>query len=94
VTLGEIERAKEWAWRALLVDPGNLNMLYNIGCGLIRAGEIDWGLDMVERVATATLRGSLNWIAADSDLDPVRNHPRYIKMMADAEARWGANAPV
>jgi adenylate cyclase len=93
VILGEIERAKEWARRALLVDPTNLNMLYNIGCGLIKGGEIDWGLDMIEAVAKATLRGSLNWIATDSDLDPVREHPRYVQMMADAEARRDASEP-
>jgi adenylate cyclase len=93
VVLGENERAKEWARRALLVDPGNLNMLYNIGCGLIKGGEIDWGLDMIEAVASATLRGSLNWIATDNDLDSVRDHPRYIKMMADAEARRDAASP-
>jgi adenylate cyclase len=87
VAIGDIERAKEWARRGVLVDPTNLNMLYNIGCGLIKGGEIDWGLDMIEAVANATLRGNLNWIATDNDLDGVREFPRYKKMMADAEAR-------
>jgi adenylate cyclase len=87
VALGEIERAKEWAARGVLVDPTNLNMLYNFGCGLIKAGEIDWGLDMIEQVAKPTLRGNLNWIDSDNDLDSVRDHPRFIKMMAEAKAR-------
>lgn len=93
VAIGDLERAKEWAHRGVLVDPTNLNMLYNIGCGLIKGGEIDWGLDMIEAVANATLRGNLNWIATDNDLDGVRDLPRYKKMMADAEARLAeANA--
>jgi adenylate cyclase len=87
VVIGDLERAKEWAHRGVLVDPTNLNMLYNIGCGLIKGGEIDWGLDMIEAVANATLRGNLNWIATDNDLDGVRDLPRFKKMMADAEAR-------
>jgi adenylate cyclase len=90
VSLGEFDRAKEWARRALLVDPGNLNMTYNIGCGLIRGGEIDWGLDLIEATVSATLRGNLNWIATDSDLDSVRDNPRFKQMIADAEARLAA----
>jgi adenylate cyclase len=89
VALGDLERAKEWARRGVLVDPTNLNMLYNIGCGLIKGGEIDWGLDLIEAVAKPTLRGNLNWIATDNDLDAVRDLPRYKKMMADAEGRLG-----
>jgi adenylate cyclase len=85
--LGETERAKDWAHRALLVDPSNLNMTYNIGCGLIRAGEIDWALDLIEATVKATLRGNLNWIKTDSDLDAVRDLPRFKQMMADADAR-------
>jgi adenylate cyclase len=88
--LGELDRAKEWAQRALLVAPDNLNMTYNIGCALIGAGEIDWGLDLIEATVKATLRGNLNWIATDNDLDPVRDHPRYVAMMAEAQARLAA----
>lgn len=87
VDLGELERAREWAHRAMLVAPENLNMTYNIGCALVRAGEIEWALDLIELTVKATLRGNLNWIASDSDLDPVRDHPRYKAMIAEAHAR-------
>ena len=91
--LGENERAKEWAQRALLVDPGNLNMTYNIGCGLIKAGEYDWGLDLVEATVNATLQGNLNWIKTDNDLDSVRDHPRFKAMIAAADVRLAATRP-
>lgn len=87
--IGERERAKDWAQRALLVDPNNLNMTYNIGCGLIKAGEIDWGLDLIEKTVKATLRGNLNWIKTDNDLDSIRDLPRFKQMMAEAEGRLG-----
>jgi adenylate cyclase len=90
VAIGDMERAKEWSRRALLVDPGNLNMTYNIGCGLIKGGEIEWGLDLIEATVRATLRGNLNWIETDNDLDAVREHPRFVKMMAEAHARLKA----
>jgi adenylate cyclase len=90
VALGDLERAKEWAHRAILVDPGNLNMTYNIGCAMIKGGEIEWGLDLIEATVTTTLRGNLNWIATDNDLDSVREHPRFKRMMADAAARLAA----
>ena len=32
--LGEAERAKDWIERALLVDPDNMNMRYNVACAL------------------------------------------------------------
>lgn len=91
VALGELDRAKEWARRGVLVDPTNLNMLYNIGCGLIKGGEIEWGLDLIEQVAKPSLRGNLNWIESDNDLDVVRDHPRFIKLMAEARARLDAS---
>jgi adenylate cyclase len=85
--IGETERAKDWARRALLVDPDNLNMTYNIGCSLVKSGEVDWGLDLVEATVKATLRGNLNWIKTDNDLDSVRELPRFKQMLADADAR-------
>ncbi len=32
--LGEAERAREWIDRALLIDPGNMTMRYNLACAL------------------------------------------------------------
>ena len=32
VALHEIDRAKEWTARAILLDPDNINLLYNLGC--------------------------------------------------------------
>jgi hypothetical protein len=34
--------------------------------------------------------GFLNHAKVDPDLDSLRNHPRFQKMLADAEARLGA----
>jgi adenylate cyclase len=86
--LGEKERMKEWVERAVLLDPDNLNMRYNLACTLIAvAHEDDAGLDMLEFVLKGCLADVLNWVQGDADLDPVRDNPRFKAMLAAAEAR-------
>jgi adenylate cyclase len=86
--LGEKERMKEWIERAMLLDPENLNMRYNFACALINVlGELDAGLDLLEVRLQKCRADSLNWMRRDSDMDPVREHPRFKAMFAAAEAR-------
>ncbi len=89
-TLGNAERAKEWAKRALLLDPDNKNMRYNFACSFVVLGEIDAALDLLEPVLAQSGIEHVNWTRKDTDLDPIRDHPRYKAMMAAAEARLGA----
>ena len=89
--LGEAERAKEWANRAMLLDPENYNLMYNLGCGMIRLGEIDEALKMFEPVMRDAHVQSLNWWKTDADLDPIRDNPRFKAMLAKAEARLAAS---
>jgi adenylate cyclase len=87
-TLGERERGREWVERALLLDPDNFNMRYNLACALINQDEnIERGLDLLETVLSRTRVESLNWARVDPDLDAIRDHPRYKAMMAAADAR-------
>jgi adenylate cyclase len=86
--LGEAERAKEWAERAILFDPDNTNLRYNFACSLITdLHDFDAALDMLgPRFETMPIE-VLNWVKTDPDLDPVRDHPRFKAMLAAAEAR-------
>ncbi len=86
--LGETERAKEWAERALLLDPDNINLRYNFACTLITdLHDYDAALDLLDpRFETMSIE-VLNWVRTDPDLDPVRDHPRFKTMLAAAEAR-------
>jgi adenylate cyclase len=88
--LGERVRGREWIERALLLDPENLNMRYNLACVLIKDESIERGLDLLETVLGRTRVESLNWARVDPDLDAIREHPRYKAMMAAADARVGA----
>ncbi|MDZ4741773.1 MAG: adenylate/guanylate cyclase domain-containing protein [Alphaproteobacteria bacterium] len=86
-TLGNAERAKEMAKRALLLDPDNKNMRYNFACGFVQMGDIEAALDLLEPVLAQSGIEHVNWTKKDSDLDPIREHPRYRAMIAAAEAR-------
>ncbi len=90
-TLGEIERAKEAAKRATLLDPDNQNLHYNLACDLIgNMHELEAGLDVLESLAEKISRDALNWAKTDPDFDAVREHPRFTALMAKAEARLAA----
>jgi adenylate cyclase len=86
--LGEVERAKEWAERAMLLDPDNLNLRYNIACSFVTdLREFEVAMDLLEP-AFQKLRGeAMNWSRIDPDLDLIRDHPRFKAMLAAAEAR-------
>ncbi|HEV8256834.1 MAG TPA: adenylate/guanylate cyclase domain-containing protein, partial [Casimicrobiaceae bacterium] len=86
--LGEAERAKEWAERALLLDPANMNLRYNFACTLItELHDFEPALDLLAtRFETMPIE-VLNWVKSDPDLDPVRDDPRFKAMLAAAEAR-------
>ncbi len=88
-TLGERERAREWAERALLLDPDNRNLRYNMACGMVSLGDMDTAIELLESVvATAPLQG-LRWFETDNSLDPIRDDPRYQALVAAARKRVG-----
>ncbi len=94
LALGEVERGKEWIERALLVDPDNINMRYNLACSLItQANDIEAGLDLLWAVMERAHQEPINWAKVDPDLDRVREHPRFKAMIAAAEVRLQAAAP-
>jgi adenylate cyclase len=74
--LGERERARQWADRAVAMRPDDPVLLYNVGCIYSLIGQGETALDVLERVASHGLiqRG---WLEHDSNLDPLRGHPRF-----------------
>ena len=91
---GHADRAREWTRRALLLDPDNLTMRYNLACTMIRQlGDSDEALDALGPFFDKM--NSTTWIRhleADPDLDPVRDHPRFQEMVASAKERLGMAA--
>jgi adenylate cyclase len=82
VTLEENDRAREWLSRALAIDPHDVNNQYNAACIYTKLGDIERAFDVLERVIPhGGHELKAGWIQHDSDLDPLRSHPRYQKIL-------------
>jgi adenylate cyclase len=88
--LGDLDRAKERIQRAMVVDPDNVNMPYNFACMLATwVGDLEGALDMLEPMMPLQTRSLMITMLADPDMDPLRDHPRFKKMVAEAMERTG-----
>jgi adenylate cyclase len=86
VALGENDRAREWLSRALAIDPHDIWTQYNAACVYTHLGDIERALDVLERVLPhAGYELKHGWIKHDSDLDPLRSHPRFQKILESIE---------
>ena len=82
VALGENDRAREWLSRALAIDPHDIWTQYNAACIYTNLGDIERALDVLGSVLPhAGYELKHGWIKHDSDLDPLRSHPRYKKIL-------------
>jgi serine/threonine protein kinase/Tfp pilus assembly protein PilF len=75
-TMGERERGLDYARRALALDPDDPTVLYNVACVYSQAGLINEAIDCLEKSIALNWRQK-DWIENDSDLDPIRDHPRF-----------------
>ncbi len=89
-SLGERDRAKEWVVRGRLLEPKNVSLLYNFACAMVQLRDLDAALELLQSVTDQMNAGMLSWIDADSDLDPIRDDPRFQAMLEQARQRLGA----
>lgn len=76
VALGQCEQGLEWAEKALAIDPDEPMVLYNVACIQSLAGRVEQAMQSLERAVKSGLTQRA-WLEHDSNLDPLRNHPRY-----------------
>ena len=62
------------------IDPNETAVLYNAACIYSELGKVDVALDYFEKTIESGY-ASREWIDNDSDLDPIRNHPRFQKAL-------------
>jgi adenylate cyclase len=74
--MGDREQTVEYIRRSLAIDPDDSGMLYNIACAYSLIGMPDEALASLE---TAVDRGfgHKEWIEHDSDLESIRDTPRF-----------------
>jgi adenylate cyclase len=88
--LGEKERAKEWASRALIIDPDDVMDQYDLSCALAQMHEPDQAMDALESCLRKMPPEMINWVKQDSDFIPLRGHARFQALIARGEARLAA----
>ncbi|HET8749346.1 MAG TPA: TIR domain-containing protein [Sphingomicrobium sp.] len=91
IMIGEVDRAKDWLQRALLLDPENLMVRYNVACSLtFRNSDLEGALDLLvpyfDRIDSP---GQIRHAEIDPDMDPLRGNPRFVEMLASAKQRLG-----
>ncbi|MEO6114182.1 MAG: TIR domain-containing protein [Sphingomicrobium sp.] len=96
IMLGEVEQAKDWLQRALLLDPDNLMVRYNVACSLtFRNSDLDGAIDLLEPYfEQIDSPGQVRHAEIDPDLNPLRNNQRFVKMLASAKKRLGISEVV
>ncbi len=80
VALGECERGLEWAAQALAMEPDEPMVLYNVACIQALAGKHEAALDSLDKAVRSGLTEK-GWLEHDSNLDPLRSHPRYLELI-------------
>jgi len=92
--IGEDDRAKDWIDRALLLDPDNNIMRYNLACALTTdLDDVDRAIEVLEPYFRTTLGVThIRHAEIDPDLDRLRDDPRFKKMLAEARDRLHMSA--
>jgi len=80
ITADEPEEAEQWVEKAVSIDPHETAVLYNAACIYSELGKVDVALDYFEKTIESGY-ASREWIDNDSDLDPIRNYPRFQKAL-------------
>ena len=76
--------------RALLFDPDNARLHYNLACAMAKLGDADTAVDLIEPWIDQVSRGWLMWMRSDNSLDPIREHPRFVALMERGARRLAA----
>jgi adenylate cyclase len=84
--LGEAEEARRWMDRALAIDPDDTHVLYNAACMWTQLGETDRALELLEKWSGFVGVETSIWIKHDSDLDALRDHPAFKKIVERIDA--------
>lgn len=80
VALGERERGLKLAERALALRPDEPMTLYNVGCVYAMLGRVAQAIRCLE-MAVGNGLGQKGWFDHDSNLDPLRTHPKFLSLM-------------
>jgi adenylate cyclase len=76
VAIGETEKARVWAERALDTDRNEPAVLYNVACVYSMMGDIERGIELLTEAIDNGF-GYLAWLKNDNSLEALRGDPRF-----------------
>jgi adenylate cyclase len=86
--LGQADSSRERIDRALLIDPDNLVVRYNLACTLVTyLGDKSGALELLDPYFAQSGPTEIAHAAADPDMDPIRDDPGFQKMLSGAKSR-------
>jgi adenylate cyclase len=86
--VGQLDRAREWISRALLLDPDNMYMRYNLAWPVLAFfNDKEQALELLEPALAKGGNTLVTLAAADRNLDGLRDDPRFKRMLNAAQAR-------
>jgi len=77
---GDREKCREWTRRALTIGADDPVTYYNAACNYSLLGDIEAAFDCLEKGIQSGM-AQKDWIEHDSDLDPLRSHPRFQEIL-------------
>lgn len=80
--LGHREEALRWMQTSMEKAPMDSIVQYNAACFYALAEEADKALDCLQNCLIKVGNISREWLEHDSDLDPLRDHPRFGRIVA------------
>ena len=80
--LGEDKEAKEWMSMSMNNAPMDSIIQYNGACFFSLAGDVEHALDCLENCLIKVGNISREWLMHDSDMDNIRENPRYAAIIA------------
>jgi adenylate cyclase len=88
--VGNVERAREWIDRALLLDPENMYMRYNLAWPVLAfLKDEEQALELLSPALTKAGKTLVSLAQADRNLDPLRSNPRFRQLLETAQERVG-----
>jgi len=90
IRLGQEKRGLQWAKRALALDPDDPAILYNVACNLAGLGQLEEAIDCLEKTVKVGAAYK-DWMMNDSDLDPLRREPRFLKLVESLDVIDSSN---
>ncbi len=82
--LGRYDEAIPAHRRAAELGPSRINGYYNLACAYALTGKTDDALDALAKAVETGFR-SKGWLERDTDLDSIRDDPRFIEIVARIE---------